>query len=67
MAAPKYPHVHLRLVGEDGNAWAILGRVSAALKSAGIAKDERDVFLAEATRGNYDHLLRTVVQWVNAS
>ena len=30
MAKPKYPEVVVRLVGEDGNAFAILGRVANA-------------------------------------
>ncbi len=64
---PKYPNVHVRLVGEDGNAWAILGRVSAALKRAGIGKEESDAFFAEATAGDYDHLLQTAMRWVDVS
>ncbi len=64
---PKYPGVHVRLVGEDGNAWAILGRVGAALKRAGIAKEERDAFLKEATSGDYHHLLATAMRWVDVS
>jgi hypothetical protein len=36
MSEPKYPDVSVRLVGEDGNAFAIMGRVSAALRDAGI-------------------------------
>ncbi len=64
---PKYPAIHVRLVGEDGNAWAILGRVSAALKRAGIGKQERDAFFAEATAGDYDHLLQTAMRWVDVS
>ena len=67
MPSPKYPNVRVRLVGEDGNAWAILGRVNAALQHAGIDKAERDAFFAEATSGDYDHLLATVIRWVAAS
>ena len=66
-AEPKYPNIHVRLVGEDGNAYAILGRVQGALKRAGIDKAERDAFFAEATAGDYDHLLQTVMRCVTTS
>ncbi len=61
---PKYPDVHVALVGYDGNAFAILGRVQWALRRAGVPKVERSAFLAEATGGDYDVLLQTVLPWV---
>jgi hypothetical protein len=61
---PLYPDVHVQLVGEDGNAFAILGRVRKALKRAG-HRDVVDKFTAEATNGNYDHLLQTCMRWVD--
>lgn len=65
MTDVKYPNVNVDLVGEDGNAFAILGRVNAALKQAGVSQEERDLFRKEATSGDYDHLLQTVMSWVN--
>lgn len=62
---PKHPNVNVQLVGEDGNAFSILGRVKAALRKAGISKNEQDAFLDEAMSGDYDHLLQTVMGWVN--
>jgi hypothetical protein len=64
---PNYPHVRVTLVGTDGNAFAVLGAVRKAPRRAGIAKDEIDAFYAEATRGDYDHLLQTAMRWVEAS
>ncbi len=61
---PKYPEITVRLVGEDGNAFAILGRVSKALRRAKVSKAEIEAFTAEATSGNYDELLGTVMRWV---
>ena len=52
-----------KLVGEDGNAFAILGRVSKALKRAGLV-DAADEFMTEATSGDYNHLLATVLEYV---
>jgi len=61
----KYPDVEVQLSGEDGNAFNLVGLVLRALRSAGVDKAERDVFVAEATSGDYDHLLRTCMEWVN--
>lgn len=67
MTAPvKYPHVTVQLTGQDGNAFFILGRVMGALRDAGVPEEEVDEFLREAKSGDYDHLLATVMKWVNA-
>lgn len=60
---PKYPQVRVKLIGRDGNAFAILGACSQAARAAGIDKAERDAFMAEATMGDYDHLLATCCKW----
>lgn len=61
------PHYNItvQLVGEDGNAFAILARVDRALKNAGASKPDRERFYQEATAGDYDHLLSTCSKWVN--
>ncbi len=61
----RYPDVHVRLVGDDGNAFAILGRVRAAMRGAGIPLNEINAFTREAMGGDYDTLLLTCTQWVN--
>lgn len=62
---PKYPNITVKLVGEDGNAFAILGRVAHALRRAGVSADEIANFRKEATSGDYDHLLQTCMRWVD--
>ena len=57
-------NVKMRLVGEDGNAWAILGRCGAAMRRAGYPRSFIDTFVTEATAGNYDDLLATVMRYV---
>ena len=57
-------NVKVRLVGEDGNAWAILGRCRAAMRKAGYPQVFIDTFVTEATAGNYDDLLATVMRYV---
>ena len=64
---PKFPHIEVRLVGSDSNAFAIMGKVSQALRRAGVAKADRDAFFAEATSGDYDNVIATAMRWVNVS
>jgi hypothetical protein len=61
---PKYPDITVQLVGEDGNAFHILGKMQRALRQAGVSDAEVKAFHAEATAGDYDHLLRTCMAWV---
>lgn len=64
---PIYPDIEVQLTGQDGNAFAIIGRVSKALKNAKIPKPEIDKYVKEATSGDYDHLIQTTIKWVNAN
>ena len=61
----RYPDVTVHLTGTDGNGYAVLGRVNRALREAGATAEELGEFTAEATSGDYDHLLQTVMAWVN--
>lgn len=60
---PKYPDIHIKLVGENGNAFNILGICLRAMREANLPKAEQDEFYKEATSGNYDHLLATCLEW----
>lgn len=64
---PKYPDIEVELIGQDGNAFMILGLVSKALKRNDVPKAEVDEFMAEAMGGDYDNLLQTAMKWVNVS
>ena len=64
MSEVKFPDVHVKLVGEDGNAFSIMGRVSAALKRAGHADAVKE-YMDEAMSGDYVHLLRVTCQTVS--
>jgi hypothetical protein len=59
----RHPEVEVQLTGEDGNPFAVLGAVRKALVDAG-HQDEVEAFFAEATSGDYDHLLETCMRWV---
>ena len=64
---PRYPNLCVELVGRDGNAFSILARVRRALREVGVSDEELRLFVAEATQGNYDHLLATVARWVEVT
>lgn len=63
MTEPLFPNVVVKLVGEDGNAYTILGEVSRALKKDGRI-GAASAFMQEATSGDYDHLLQTAMKFV---
>ena len=64
---PKYPHIKVKLVGKDGNAYAILGRCTNAMKKAGLSETVRDEFRAYAMGGTYNNLLQTCCEWFTIS
>ncbi|MFA5558163.1 MAG: hypothetical protein WDA59_01700 [Methanofastidiosum sp.] len=63
----KYPDVEVELIGQDGNAFLILGKVQKALRRAGVSEEEVKQYYEEATAGDYNHLLRTTMDWVEVS
>jgi hypothetical protein len=65
MSEVKFPKVHVDLVGEDGNAFAILGRVSRAMRQAHVPLVDIEEYHKEATSGDYDHLLQVTMQTVS--
>lgn len=64
MNEPKYD-IDVNLIGQNGNAFVILGLVSKALRRAGASPAEIEEFQKEAMASDYDHLLRTAMAWVN--
>lgn len=62
---PKYDEITVQLIGMDGNAFSIMGRVLNALRGADVSQSEIDEFIKQATESNYDNLLMTVAKWVN--
>jgi len=55
----------VKLVGEDGNAFSVMGHVKKAMKHAGADKEYIDRYLSEATSGDYDHLLVVSMKYVD--
>lgn len=54
----------VKLIGCDGNAFAIMGNVKRALAKAGYSQEEVQRYFEEATAGDYDHLLQVTMNWV---
>ena len=65
MEDPTKPTV--KLTGEDGNAFAIMGNVSRALRKAGLPKEHIDKYIEESTSGDYDNLLRVAMKYANVN
>ena len=59
------PTVKVELIGHDGNAFAILGKVKKALREAKYSNEEIEEYLTEAMSGDYDNLLRVTSEWVD--
>lgn len=66
-ARPLYPHITVQVTGEDGKAFAIIGRTRRALERGGATREDLGAFLEEATSCDYDHLLATVMRWVEVA
>lgn len=67
MSEVKYPEVKVKLVGNDGNAYAIMGNVQKALRRAGVSQEEIAKYLEESMSGDYDNLIATACRWVKVS
>ena len=58
------PRPTVKLLGEDGNSFFIVGRVRRALRDAGASEDYLKKFMADANSGDYNHMLQTVMEYV---
>ena len=52
------------LVGVDGNAFAVMGYVSNAMRRSGFTSKERDEYLADAQSDGYNHILAVSMDMV---
>lgn len=58
-------NVTVKLSGNDGNAFAIMGSVRNALKKAGATKEQLDQYTMDSMSGDYQNLLRVASRYVN--
>jgi hypothetical protein len=57
----------VQLTGTDGNAFAIMGKVTRALKKAGYNEEVIKNYRKEAMSGDYDNLLCVSSEYVEIS
>jgi len=60
----KQTGLRVKLIGEDGNAFNLLGIVRAALRCGGYGDEFIDAVMKEAMSDTYDHLLYTLSEVV---
>lgn len=63
----RYPDIKVKLVGSDGNAFAIMGKVVSALRRAGVDQEEINQYKEESMSGDYNNLLCTAMRWVEVA
>lgn len=64
---PRYPDVEVELIGTDGNAFALIGKVAKALRRE-VSREASDAFRSEAMiQGSYDELLQLIMRTVEVS
>ena len=57
----------LRLIGEDGNVFFILGKAVREARRAGWDEERIEKFKKEAMSGDYDHALQTCMEYFEVS
>ena len=59
-----HPEIEVTLVGQDGNAFAIMGAVQKAMRRGGCTAEEIKAYADESMSGDYDHLIQTAMKTV---
>ena len=62
----KYPNIRVLLADVDGRPFAILGQIQRTMRKAGVPPEEISAFLREALSNDYDNLLQTCIDWLDA-
>ncbi len=61
----KFPHVKVKLTGQNGNAFMVMGLTVSAMKKAKVPKEDIQKYQDDAMSGDYDHLLGVTMMTVN--
>lgn len=62
--ACKYPHIKVELIGQNGNAFNLIGITEREMRRGGVLEADMNAFREEAMSGDYDHLLQTIMDYV---
>lgn len=60
-------NVKVKLIGEDGNAFTVMGKVIRAMRKGGVDEHTVKEYIEEATVGDYDHLLGVTMNYVEVT
>lgn len=66
MSEIRFPDVHVKLTGIDGNAMSIMAAIAKGLRHGG-HQDKVSEFMGEAMSGDYDNVITTAMRWVKVS
>jgi len=61
------PSFEVTLIGENGNAFSLMGIFFREAKKAGWPKDAIEQVRAEAMSGDYDNLLQTLMKYAEVN
>lgn len=62
----KYPEITVKLVGQNGNVFNLIGICTQAMQRAKVSRAEREAFVEEVTHAeNYAEALAIMMRWVN--
>lgn len=63
----EYKKPKVKLTGTDGNAFALMGKVTEAMRKAGATSEMLNEFRKQATSGDYNHLIATCCEYADVS
>lgn len=67
MPDPLYPEIDVPIITEKCEPNELLGRTKIRMQNFGLSEEQINEFEREARSGDFDHLLYTMMQWVNIS
>ena len=67
MAKSKQTGVEVQLTGEDGNIFAIMGRVQRAMNRAGFRKEAKEMAKKVTSSPSYEIAIATIEEYVEIS
>lgn len=64
---PMYPEIDVPIITEKCEPTELIGRAKVRMRNFGLEDEQIDQFEREARSGDFDHLLNTMMEWVNIS
>lgn len=64
---PFFPGAEVELSGTDSSSMVIIGLTRRVLRRAGATEEQLAAFSREATAGDHDHVIQTVMRWAEVS